>query len=149
MAELELINGGSAVDDRGMIYFVNDFNFPDVKRFYQVSNYNTEIIRAFHGHRHEIKYVYVPKGSALVIAVPLDDLSTPLKGKKNIQRFILSERKPAILKIPEGYANGFRTLEQRSTIQFFSNRSLKESLEDDIRFDWDLLGEDIWKAENR
>ena len=39
MKEVNLINGGVAVDDRGSVRFVNDFDFEGVKRFYQVQNY--------------------------------------------------------------------------------------------------------------
>jgi len=53
--ELCLIPGGIAVDDRGTLTFANDFNFYGVKRFYQVQNFSTSTIRAFHGHLNEAK----------------------------------------------------------------------------------------------
>ena len=34
MSETKLMNGGIAVDDRGSVRFVNDFNFENVKRFF-------------------------------------------------------------------------------------------------------------------
>jgi hypothetical protein len=33
MEETKVLNGGLAVDDRGSVSFVNDFNFEGVKRF--------------------------------------------------------------------------------------------------------------------
>ncbi|MFW9896171.1 MAG: NAD-dependent epimerase/dehydratase family protein, partial [Candidatus Thorarchaeota archaeon] len=57
--ELQLIKGGIAIDDRGSVSFANDFNFYGIKRFYQVQNFKTSTIRAFHGHSKEAKYVYV------------------------------------------------------------------------------------------
>ena len=45
---IQLINGGLNVDDRGIVSYANDFNFQGVKRFYQVENFSTSTIRAFH-----------------------------------------------------------------------------------------------------
>jgi dTDP-4-dehydrorhamnose 3,5-epimerase len=146
--ELILINGGIAVDDRGTLNFANDFNFYGVKRFYQVQNFNTSTIRAFHGHLNEAKYVFVSKGSAIVAAVRLDDIKSPSKNQK-VNRYILSDRNPQILFIPPKYANGFKPLEEDTRIIFFSTSSLEESKGDDYRFPIDYWGKDIWEVENR
>lgn len=136
-----LINGGVAIDDRGSLRFVNDFNFEGVKRFYQVENHSVGFIRAWHGHHKEGKYVYVVKGSALVGAVSLEsEDSKP-------QRFILSSQSPKMLFIPPGHANGFMTLEENTIVQFFSTSSLQDSLGDDVRFPYNKW--DIWSIERR
>lgn len=136
-----LINGGLAVDDRGSLRFVNDFNFEGVKRFYQVENHSVGFIRAWHGHHKEGKYVYVVKGSALVGAVSLESEDC------QPQRFVLSSQNPKILFIPPGHANGFMTLEENTIVQFFSTSSLQDSLGDDIRFPYNKW--DIWGIERR
>ena len=143
-----LIEGGIAVDKRGKISFVNGFNFKGVKRFYIIENASTEIIRAFHGHKKEEKYVLVVTGSALIVAVKIDDFSKPSKDMIP-QRFILSSQKPALLHIPGGYANGSRILEKGTKILFFSTASLKESQADDYRFPYDYWGKDIWRTQNK
>ncbi len=148
MRDLRLIQGGIAVDDRGCLNFANDFNFYGVKRFYQVQNFSTSTIRAFHGHLKEAKYVYVAKGSAIVAAVELDDVKSPSKNKK-VNRFILSDKKPQVLFIPPKYANGFRPLEEDTRILFFSTSSLEESKGDDYRFPVDYWGKEVWEIENR
>ncbi len=148
MKDLRLIPGGVAVDDRGCLNFANDFNFYGVKRFYQVQNFSTSTIRAFHGHLREAKYVYVAKGSAIVAAVELDDIKSPSKNKK-VNRFILSDKKPQVLFIPPKYANGFRPLEEDTRILFFSTSSLEESKGDDYRFPVDYWGKEVWEVENR
>jgi len=146
--ELRLIEGGLAVDDRGILTFANKFNFYGVKRFYQVKNFSTSTIRAFHGHLKEAKYVYVAKGSAIVAAVKLDDIKSPSKDLK-VNRFILSDKNPKILFIPPKYANGFRPLEVDTRLIFFSTSTLEESEGDDYRFPVDYWGKDIWEVENR
>ena len=146
--DLRLIPGGVAVDDRGCLAFANDFNFYGVKRFYQVQNFSTSTIRAFHGHLKEAKYVFVAKGSAIVATVELDDIKAPSKNQK-VNRFILSDKKPQVLFIPPNYANGFRPLEEDTRILFFSTSSLEESKGDDYRFPVDYWGKEVWEVENR
>ncbi|MBN1216055.1 MAG: NAD-dependent epimerase/dehydratase family protein [Candidatus Lokiarchaeota archaeon] len=145
---IHVINGGLALDDRGSLSFANTFNFCGVKRFYQVQNFSTNTIRAFHGHLHEGKYVYVPKGSAVILAVKLDDIKNPSK-KAEMNKYILSDKKPQILFIPPKYANGFKPLERDTRLIFFSTSTLEESKNDDYRFPWDYWGKDIWDIENR
>ena len=146
--KISLIDGGLAVDDRGILTFANEFNFYGVKRFYQVSNFSTDTIRAFHGHRNEAKYVYIAKGSAIVAAVELDKVDSPSK-KLPIHRYVLSDKNPKILFIPPKHANGFRPLEKDTQIIFFSTSSLEESKDDDYRYPADYWGNAIWEVENR
>ena len=145
----KILSGGVAVDDRGSVRFVNDFNFEGVKRFYQVENHERGFIRAWHGHRKEGKYVYVAKGSALVGAVnlPCDDDPEYQIIPEDLKKFVLSAQAPKILWIPPGHANGFMSLEENTIIQFFSTSSLEESLDDDIRFPYNKW--DIWSIEKR
>lgn len=138
---VEIINGGCAVDDRGVVTFVNDFNFDIVKRFYQVKNHRRGFIRAWHGHEKEGKYVYVVKGSALIGYVDFKNESA------KPEKIVLSDKSPKILYIPPGYANGFKNLEEDTIIQFFSTSTLDESIGDDIRFDYDKW--DIWEEDFR
>ena len=54
MDSTKIINGGIAVDDRGSVRFVNEFDFKNVKEFYHVSNHRRGFIRAWHGHKKEV-----------------------------------------------------------------------------------------------
>lgn len=139
MEEPKIMSGGLAVDDRGVVSFINDFNFSNVKRFYQVENHRQGFIRAWHGHKKEGKYVYVCQGSALVGAVNMET--------NEINKFVISSKSPKILWIPPGYANGFKNLEENTKIIFYSTSTLEESMGDDIRFEYDKW--DIWKEDYR
>jgi len=145
MAMPEMMKGGIAVDDRGSVRFVNDFNFSGVKRFYQVENHRRGFIRAWHCHRKEGKYVYVPKGSALVGAAPLKDDST--LDCANGRKFVMSSSSPSALFIPPNYGNGFMSLEEGTILMFFSTSTLEESKGDDIRLPFDAW--DIWQEDFR
>lgn len=141
-----LIRGGVAVDDRGAVRFVNEFNFGSVRRFYTVSNHRAGTVRAWHGHRREGKFAIVLRGSALVCCVKIDDWVKP-SWDLPVSRFVLSAEVPAILGIPPGFANGFMSLTDDALITFFSTASLEESLDDDIRFPARLW--DPWAVEER
>lgn len=121
-----LYNGNIFVDDRGTLRFVNEFKFDKIKRFYQVENHERGFIRAWHGHRKEGKYVYVPKGSAWIGIVDMDD-------EKQAERYVLSDKFPKVIYIPPGKYNGFQTLEENTILMFFSTSTLEESKGDDIR----------------
>lgn len=143
-----LIEGGIAVDDRGQISFANGFDFAGVKRFYMIENFDTATVRAWHGHLKESKYVLVVQGSAVVGVVPMDSTTEPSR-TATVKRFILSARKPGLLFIPAGCANGFRALEANTKIIFFSTTTLEESQGDDYRFPADYWGLSVWAVENR
>ncbi len=134
-----LFEGGLAVDDRGAVAFVNDFQFSGVKRYYLVSNHRAGFVRAWHAHRRESKYVTVVQGSAIVAAVAIDNWEHPSK-EAQVHRYVLSAQKPSVLFIPAGYANGFMSLTSDALLTFFSTASLDESRGDDVRYDahyWD------------
>ena len=147
-----LIKGGSHADDRGMVRFINDFDFQGVRRFYHASNHHKNFVRAWQGHEREGKYVYVASGSALVAAVKLGRRIPEQERIGGIthdrcqdipQKFTLSAMTPAILWIPPGYANGWMNLEDGTNVLFFSTATVDKSKADDFRFPadhWDIWG---------
>lgn len=156
-----LIKGGLAFDDRGCLSFVNDFDFLTfgIRRFYQVRNHEKGFIRAWHGHKHESKFAYVVHGVVLIQTINIieandwvEQFTTPACCTgfyNNMKRFVLSDASPAILFIPSGYYNGFKTLTDGAIIQFFSTSTLGESKDDDIRINWDIFGRGVWEENYR
>lgn len=145
-AELRLIAGGRATDDRGTLKFINDFDVSHARRFYVVTNHRQGFIRAWHGHEREGKYVTVLQGAAIVAAVRVTDWKNPDPGAK-VNRYVLSEGNPSVLFIPPGYANGAMTLTDDAIIQYFSTSTLEESKGDDIRFPANFWN--AWSIEER
>ena len=139
-----VINGDLSVDDRGELMFVNQFNMELVKRFYVVSNHKQGFIRAWHAHKIESKYVFIVNGTALISTVQIDNWDNP-SNDLTVDKFVLTAKKPSILYIPSGYANGFKTLSTETKIIFFSTSTLKDSIDDDYRFDaykwnpWEII----------
>lgn len=142
--KVKIISGEVYKDKRGVLKFINKFNLSGIKRFYQVENTDTKIIRAFHGHMKESKYVYVVSGSILLCAVYLDNANNPSKGNK-VEKFVLKASNPQIIHIPPSYANGFKALESSATVIFFSTSTLNESIGDDYRFPSDYWGKEVWE----
>ena len=146
MSEPVLYTGDVAVDDRGELTFVNEFDFAGVKRFYTVRNHRAGFVRAWHAHRREAKYMTVVTGAALVGAVASDDWDAPSRDAP-VKRFVLAAHRPRVLYVPAGYANGFMSLTADAHVVFFSTSTIEESLTDDVRYDprhWD-----IWTVEER
>lgn len=141
-----LFSGGLSTDERGSVRFVNDFNFPGVKRFYHIRNLDTGVIRGFHGHLKEAKYFYVVRGELLLAFVRLTDKQDPDK-QEPVNRVFLTDKVPAIQYIPPGFVNGFRILKPNTDIMVFSTATLEESKHDDYRFDHDYWGKEVWKEE--
>lgn len=129
-----VFQGGLSTDERGEVGFVNDFSFPEVKRFYTVKNHKKYMVRAWHGHKKEAKFVYALTGKALLGAIAVDNWENPSK-KAKVHKFRLDAKKPSIVYIPPGYVNGFQSLTANAKLMFFSTSTLKDSLGDDIRFD--------------
>lgn len=140
----KIYQGNTHTDERGNIRFVNDFEFKDVKRFYQIENAEKDYVRAFHGHEREAKYVHVVTGSILIYAIYVENFQNPSKDSP-INKFFLSETNPQVLYIPPHYANGFKTLEKHTKVIFYSTSLLKESEEDDYRIASNFWGDELWK----
>jgi dTDP-4-dehydrorhamnose 3,5-epimerase-like enzyme len=145
-ASLNLLEGSLVVDDRGEVGFVNEFVFVGVKRFYTVKNHRRGLVRAWHAHRYEAKYVSVLEGAAVVGAVRIDDWDKPAAAAP-VTRYVLSAKKPCVLYIPAGYANGFMSLTDDTRLIFYSTATLLESQGDDVRYDARLWN--IWDVAER
>jgi dTDP-4-dehydrorhamnose 3,5-epimerase len=137
--EPKLIPAGTSSDDRGRVYFANNFDLHDTRRMYIVENYAAGTVRAWHAHRHERKWVMAVTGAALACCVAIDDWDSPSQDA-TVHRFTLDAEHPAVLSIPAGYANGTMTLLRETKLLYLSDASLEESLRDDVRYSaryWD------------
>lgn len=137
-----VLEGNVFKDERGEVGFVKGFSLPEVKRFYTVKNHKKYMIRAWHGHKKEAKFVYALSGKALLGVAAIDNWEKPSK-KLHVHTFIMDAKKPTIVYIPPGYVNGFQSLTTNARLMFFSTSTFEESVADDIRFEKDYWN--IWK----
>ncbi len=128
------IDGSFFSDTRGRIHFVNDFVVNDFVRVYRITHDDVSVIRAWQGHRIEVKAFWVVKGSFVINAVKVNDFDN-INIEIKPEAFKLEANESKILVIPGGYANGFKAVEENSTMVVFSNLGLDDSAKDMVRID--------------
>lgn len=137
MLHPNLIKGGTHKDARGALSFVNEFDMTRIKRFYLIEPANTSEVRAWQGHKIEQKWFYCIEGHFKIVTVAPDNWENPSLNLA-FTEYRLEGRKPEVLHIPQGYANGFKALKPKSKLLIFSNLSLTEAIDDDYRFPREL-----------
>lgn len=135
-------------DDRGVFvpFLNNTHQLPDqkgliIKRMYYAYNYGKGVIRGFHFHLKEWKYFIIVNGAAKFVALNPND-------PRDIHTFISSARKPNLIVVPPGYANGWISLEDNTVLVCGSTASFEESIADDMRYDPYKWG-DVWTIKAR
>jgi len=135
-SKLQLIEGGLHVDVRGIVAFVNDFNFKGVDRAYVIRCHRSHERRGWVGHQREQKWFWVIQGIALIAAVEPDDWDIPASNLP-VERFVLSAAKPQVLHVPAGYATGSVNLSADTILMVFSSGKIEDAKMDDYRFSVD------------
>ena len=138
MENPKIINGGSSIDDRGSIHFVNDFKMDGVKRFYVIKHPTIETIRAWRGHKIEQRWFYVSTGIFQIKAVKIDDWVNPSKDLEQIY-FILNSDAAQVLHIPDGYATSLQALKENSQVIVFADFGLEHAGNDNYLFPSDYF----------
>jgi len=131
------------VDDRGFLYQIYgnyEDKFPSVKRIYIVGSFSKGTIRGFHKHNEEWKGYFTSNGSAKFVVVDEN---------KKMSTYTLSSKNPAVLIVPPKYFHGWMSLEENTMLIGMSNKSLEESLEDDVRIDPFTYGKEVWDVKAR
>ena len=129
-----IIQGRTHEDERGKLIFFNDFDMLPVKRFYVIEHPNTEIVRAWQGHKKEQKWFYVIAGGFKVVLVQPDDWKNPSL-ELEAEEYVLKAEDNRVLYIPGGRANGFKALSPGSKMMVFSSFTVEESSGDNYRYD--------------
>lgn len=125
MAMPTLIQGNQYTDERGLLRFVNEFSMSAVQRMYCIEP-NIDLIRAWQGHQYETKWFFVSRGRFQVQLVSIQNKDARFL-------FDLTAEDNQVLEIPPGYYNGFKACSADSQLMVFSDKSLKDSIEDDLR----------------
>jgi dTDP-4-dehydrorhamnose 3,5-epimerase-like enzyme len=140
-AEPKQIDVSCHVDDRGFLFQIyKSYEFPGVKRIYVVGNFSENIVRGFHKHNEEWKGYFVVSGAAKFQVVD--------KGGR-LKAYILSEKNPSVLVVPPKYSHGWVSLRKNTVVIGISDKTLEESLQDDLREDPFMFGSEIWSTKSR
>lgn len=129
-----LIEGGSHVDGRGKVSFINQFDMSLVKRIYYTEHFSKSIVRAWQAHKIEKRWFLCTQGTFKVKLVKIDDFENPSE-KLKVYEYNLSSDKPEVLYVPNGFANGFKAEENNSKLMIFADYAMGVNEKDQFKFD--------------
>jgi dTDP-4-dehydrorhamnose 3,5-epimerase len=120
-------------DSRGTVRHYGETTLDSIKRVYFITPRLQAGFRGWHGQRYESKIFRCLAGSVRVSSVEILDWDEPIGG--DVFHFELNSSDGQLLIVPAGFANGVLPREEGSQLMVMSNKTLAESLGDDIRFD--------------
>ena len=132
-----IIEGNCYIDQRGKLFYNNDFDTSSIKRIYMIENINVDFIRAWQGHKIEQRWFSVLQGSFEIQLIAIDDWEKPTI---NLQRhkFILNTDKLSVLHIPRGYVSSIQALEEASKLLVMADYLLGE-IDDEFRYSFEYF----------
>ena len=131
--EPNLIKGNCHSDDRGFLFYNNDFDASAIKRIYIIENKTTEFVRGWQGHKIEQRWYSCISGKFKIELIQIDNWENPSKDLK-INNFVIESEKLDLLYVPNGYISSIQSLEPNSKLLIMADYLLGE-LNDEFRFD--------------
>lgn len=128
-----VINGNKHTDFRGTLFFNNDFDASEVKRFYVIENESTSFVRGWQGHKVEQRWFSAMTGAFEVSLIEVDNWETPSAGLEK-HTFILEAAKLDVLHVPKGFVSAIRAVEEKSKLLVMADYLLGE-IKDEYRYD--------------
>lgn len=135
---ISFIKGGVAADHRGEIRFVNDFDMTNVKRFYIITNADTELVRGWRAHRIEERWFYVLSGAFVVDIVKIDSWDEASRNLP-VEQEVMKASEQRVLHVPVGYGLAWRALEPNSELLVFANSKIEDAKLDDYTYPVDYF----------
>lgn len=128
MEEPRLIKGGVFMDERGTLFFNNEFDVSLVKRIYAISNHDVEFVRGWQGHNIEKRWFMPLFGEFTILVKKVVALSEQTEE----QKFILNGSTLDVLYVPNGYHTAIISMQQDSKLMVMSDYYFNE-IDDDLR----------------
>jgi dTDP-4-dehydrorhamnose 3,5-epimerase-like enzyme len=132
-----LISGNCHQDQRGQLFYNNDFDTSSIKRMYVIENHSVDFIRAWQGHKIEQRWFSAVQGRFKIQLIAVDNWDTPSLTLPKIE-FTLHSETLDILHIPAGYISSIQALEERSKLVVMADYYLGE-LNDEFRYPTDYF----------
>lgn len=133
----KIIAGGFHSDQRGILFYNNDFDASLIKRIYIVENQSVSFIRAWQGHKIERRWFSVMKGAFRILLIKIDNWDVTSKDLEPIC-FVLTSEKLDVLYVPNGYVSSIQSLEENSKLLVMSDYLMGE-INDEYRYDVDYF----------
>jgi dTDP-4-dehydrorhamnose 3,5-epimerase-like enzyme len=127
-----LITGNQFKDQRGTLFFNNDFDLTNIKRIYVIENKNEDIVRAWQGHKIEQRWFIVIEGKFRIQLIEVDNWDKPSKNLPKIE-FILKSENLDVLHVPPGFISCIQSLDKKSKLIAFTDYKLGE-INDEFKY---------------
>ena len=135
-----LISGNCHQDQRGQLFYNNDFDTSSIKRMYVIENHSADFIRAWQGHKIEQRWFSALQGSFKIQLIAIDNWKKPAVSLPRLE-YILKSETLDVLHIPAGYVSSIQALEEKSKLVVMADYHLGE-LKDEFRYSTDYFTEE-------
>ncbi|WP_027379821.1 WxcM-like domain-containing protein [Chryseobacterium daeguense] len=132
-----IIEGRKYSDERGNLFFNNDFNASGIKRIYCIENLDINYVRGWTGHKIEQRWFSALMGKFTIRLIKIDDWEKPAKNSE-ILKFELNSDTLNVFHVPSGYATAIQAIEEKSKLLVMADYALGE-ITDDYRFPIDYF----------
>jgi dTDP-4-dehydrorhamnose 3,5-epimerase len=140
--DVKLVDLEPRIDDRGYLIEIlraSDEHFTKFGQVYLVGDMVRNTIRAFHVHKVLWDWFFISHGSAKLALVD-DRKDSPTY--KEINTFVISERKPQLLVVPPGVYHGWMSLEDDTQMVSTASEVYNRENPDEERVPSDSFGYD-------
>jgi dTDP-4-dehydrorhamnose 3,5-epimerase-like enzyme len=132
-----LISGNCHQDQRGQLFYNNDFDASSIKRMYVIENHSVDFIRAWQGHKIEQRWFSAVQGRFKIQLIAIDNWDKPSENLPRLH-YILESATLDVLQIPAGYVSSIQALEEKSKLVVMSDYHIGE-IRDEFRYPADYF----------
>jgi dTDP-4-dehydrorhamnose 3,5-epimerase-like enzyme len=132
-----LISGNCYQDQRGQLFYNNDFDTSSIKRMYVIENHSVDFIRAWQGHKIEQRWFSAVQGSFKIQLIAIDNWEKPNDSLPRLE-YILKSETLDFLHVPAGYISSIQALEEKSKLVVMSDYHIGE-IRDEFRYPTDYF----------
>ncbi len=127
-----LFSGNCHKDQRGQLYYNNNFDATNIKRMYVIENHSVDFVRAWQGHKIEQRWFSAVQGRFKIQLIAIDNWEKPNDSLPRLE-YILKSETLDVLHVPAGYVSSIQALEEKSKLVVMSDYHLGE-INDDFRY---------------
>ncbi len=130
---MNIFEGKSHQDERGIITYNNDFDASIIRRIYTIENKSIDFIRGWQGHKIEQRWFAAVKGCFEISVIEVDDFDHPSK-EVEIRKYLLKDETLTYLHVKAGYVTAIQALQENSKLLVLADYALGE-VQDEYRYD--------------
>lgn len=102
----QIIKGSNYEDNRGKLYFNNNFDASEIKRIYFIENCDENFVRGWQGHQIEQRWFSAVSGSFEIEVIAINQLV--INDFNNVKIFEIEASNCDVLHVPNGFATSIK-----------------------------------------